>query len=364
MNDMSVTYNPGLVGGALRKGLQQPDAALSSRSELDGAAKAAIILLSMGPDVAANLLKHFSPVEAQRISSLLASVRSLNRDTLIEVLEDFKWITEHQKEIPFDPKAFVQGMLQKFAEDGEDPNIFVPQGLASNVPALELLSQMTPDALYPRLRDEHPQVTAILLAMLPSDLSASVIEKFAPDVRDELIMRMAMLDRVEPHALTELNDMIERSLADQTLGVGSGIGGSEPVAEILSHFGGSTPQGVIDKIRSMNPELATSIEQKMFNFEDFVRIAPSELVKVLSAVNDMELMARALKGTTNNIREFFYANMPKSRVEKIMFEMEGLPPLNVQKIEEAQRTIVRIAKDLANADKVNLDRSGLQARMS
>ncbi len=357
MTNMTTTFSPNILGGALRKGLQKPEEIRPNIQFLDGPSKAAIVLMAIGPDVAGDLIKSFSPEEAQKVSSLLASVRSLDREVMIEVLENFKNTTEHQKQVPFDPRAFVSELVKKFS--GEVPHLWpMPSSnnpLAQNVPALDLISNTTPEQLHYHLKEEHPQVVATLLSLIPSELSAAVLEKFDEQTRSELVLRVALLDQVDPSALVELNDMLERTIGADASTYG-GLGGALPAAEILSLFSGGDDQKTLANIREHSPKLADEIAAKMFKFDDFLKIAPQSLQRILSEVaNDVLLVA--LKGASPNVRDYFLVNVTKSKADRLRFEMEGLPPVRVQEVESKQREVVQVARRLEDQRIVSLDRT-------
>jgi flagellar motor switch protein FliG len=354
MNESAGMYHPGAVGGALRKGLQSAQPPNASRlSQLDGPLRAAIVLLSLGPELAAELVKTFSPDEAQRVSSLMAAVRSLHRDILIEVLEDFKSTTEHTRQVAFDPQQFINELASRFMAEGEGES-WVAQGLSQSVPALELLIGLEPEILHAHLQREHPQVVATLLAMMPPEVSASVLEQFEPEMRQEMILRLALLDRIEPNALVELNDMLERTLNDQA-SIGN-VGGFKPVAEILSMLSSESGQPILSKIREHDDKLANQIARRMFSFEDFAKIAPQAMQRLLSEV-PADVLVVALKGAAPALRDFFFANMTKRMVERVKLDMESLPPLRVQEIEAKQREIVQMARVLQDRNQISLDRN-------
>ena len=179
MNDavMSPTFKPEAIGGALRKGMQRPDA-LVSRSGLDGASRVAIMLLSIGPEAAAEVLKVFSPQDAQRVSALMSSVKTLERDVVIQVLQEFKAVTEHEREIPFDPEGFMRQIMTRFTAEADEQGWRIDDEIARNLPALESLSKLKPELLQRYLKTEHPQVAATLLALVPPELSAEVLDMF------------------------------------------------------------------------------------------------------------------------------------------------------------------------------------------
>ena len=356
MSEATGMYHPGVVGGALRKGLQNAQSANATRlSQLDGPLRAAIVLLSLGPEQAAELVKTFSPAEAQRVSSLMAAVRALNREILIDVLEDFKNVTEHTRQVAFDPQQFINTLACKFVEEGEGESWAV-QGLSQSVPALDLLIGLEPEILHAHLQKEHPQVVATLLAMMPPEVSAAVLEQFEPEQRQEMLLRLALLDRVDPSALVELNEMLERTLNDPAAGLGN-IGGSRPVAEILSLLSGDTGEPLLNKIREHDTKLADQIARRMFSFEDFAKIAPQALQRLLPEV-PADVLVVALKGAGPALRDFFFANMTKRLAERVRFDMESLPPLRVQEIEAKQREMVSLARTLQDRNLISLDRSG------
>ena len=360
MSNMATTFSPGILGGALRKGLQSPESVAQGLQSLDGPSRAAIVLMAIGPDVAGELIKSFSPSEAQKVSSLLATVRSLDREVMIEVLDNFKNITEHRKQVPFDPKAFVAALVEKFSGEAADMGLSPANQLAQSVPALDLLTNMSPEQLQLHLKEEHPQVVATLLALIPSELSAAVLEQFDDETRDELVLRVALLDQINPTALVELNDMLERTLGADSASHISGVGGALPAAEILSLFTGGVEQKTLANIRTHSPKLADQIAGRMFKFDDFLQISPQAVQRVLSEVtNDVLLIA--LKGASPAVRDFMLSNVTKSKSDRLRFEMDGLPPVRVQEVESKQREVVQVARRLQDEKLISLDRIGAGA---
>jgi flagellar motor switch protein FliG len=366
MNTSASSFSPNILGGALRKGLQKPEVENSGIKSLDGPSRAAIVLMAIGPDVAGDLIKSFSPAEAQKVSSLLATVRSLDREVMIDVLENFKNTTEHRKQVPFDPKAFVSALVKKFS--GDVPHLWpMPENsnpLAQSVPALDLISNVTPDQLHFHLKEEHPQVIATLLSLIPPELSAAVLEKFDEHTRDELVLRVALLNQVDPSALVELNDMLERTIGVDSMSQMGGLGGTAPAAEILSMFSGGIEKKTLDSIREHSPQLADQIAERIFKFDDFLHIAPQSVQRILSEVSN-DVLLIALKGASPSVRDFMLSNVTKSKADRLRFEMDGLPPVRVQEVESKQREVVQLARRLQDQKVISLDRidAGASARI-
>jgi flagellar motor switch protein FliG len=251
----------------------------------------------------------------------------------------------------------VAALVEKFSGEATDMGLSPANQLAQSVPALDLLTSMPAEQLHLHLKEEHPQVVATLLALIPSELSAAVLEQFDDETRDELVLRVALLDQINPSALVELNDMLERTLGSDSATHISGVGGALPAAEILSLFSGGVEQKTLAIIRAHSPKLADQISGSMFKFDDFLQIAPQSLQRILSEVtNDVLLVA--LKGASPNVRDFFLANVTKSKADRLRFEMDGLPPVRVQEVESKQREVVQVARRLQDEKIISLDRIG------
>jgi flagellar motor switch protein FliG len=350
MNTATSGFKPGVLGGALRKGLQSPDLDHAGISHLDGPSKAAVVLMSLGPEKAGELLKQFTPAEAQKVSSLMATVRSINRDVMIAVLEEFKNVTEHRKQVPFDPQRFVTSLMDKFA--GESGNSVASQ-VASSVPALDLLTSMSNEQLHRHLDAEHPQVVATLLSLIPADRSAAVLELFDEEMRDELVLRVALLDQINPSALVELNDMLERTLGAESSAQISGIGGPRPAAEILRLFTGGLEKSTLESIRVHSEKLADQIFERMFTFEDLMKIAPQAVQTLLTEIPD-DVMLVVLKGASPNLQKFFFSNITKSKADRYRVEMDSLPPVRVQEVQAKQLEIVQTARQMQEEGLISL----------
>ncbi len=351
----SPNFNPAALGGALKKGMQRLDQAGIDVQTMDGATRAAVILLSLGADRAAEMLKYFSPLEAQRVSSTMASVRTLDRDVIVDALAYFKQATEHQQQVPFDPENFMRSMLDRFITDEGQQGWRVDSEIAQSLPALETLSSMKPERLFRFLQAEHPQVAATLLALVPPELSASVLDLFDTDVRSELMLRVALLDRIDPNVLSELNIVLERAFSPEGMAHLSGVGGVQPVVEILNHVAVGNDKQMLDSIRQFDPKLAEQITERMFIFEDFAAIAPRSLETLLPEVPS-ESLAIALKGASPSLREKLFASMSQTLAGNLRVQMDGLPPLRVQDVQVQQRKIVRLARQMADQNRISLER--------
>jgi flagellar motor switch protein FliG len=347
------TSNDVTFGGGLAANAELKPAFTQAPLVLDGPARAAAVLLTMGPDQAGVLLESFSPEEIQAVSSRLQSVRTLSREQLCQVLEDFRQITQDKKQVSFDTDSFMKSMLDKFSADLQ------PGAAASSrrVPALEALVAMGPEVLFDKLRQEHPQVAATLLSMLPGEIASQVIEEFEPEYRTELLLRVALLDRVEPSALTELNQVLENALRTESfVGASSGLGGAKAVAGILDNITADTTKQVLSHLREHDAALADQIQASMFSFEDFAKLDPRAIQRLIPEVPGQAL-AIALRAASDSLREFLMQQMTVRMAERIRFEISSLPPARIKEVEDAQREMVSTARRLADQNLISLERT-------
>ena len=178
-------------------------------------------------------------------------------------------------------------------------------------------------------------------------------------MRNELVLRVALLDRINPNSLSELNDVLERALSPESLVQLSGVGGVQPVVEILNNFSGNADKEVLQAIREHDPRLADDIVRKLFTFEDFARIDAAELQKLLPKVS-LDALAVALKGAPPSLRELFVANMTQTMKANLRVQMDSLPPVRVQEVQTQQRAIVRLARQMAERNELSLARDGVE----
>jgi flagellar motor switch protein FliG len=339
-------------GGNLRP--DSPGGVMPPLEPLDGASRAAVVLLTLGPDLAGQLLETFSPAEIQLISERLQSVRTLSREQLCDVLSEFRSIAKGKSKVSFDTDEFMRSILAKVGVGSA-----AQESLESRLPAIEMLSEMGAQTLFDKLRFEHPQVIAILLVMLPPDLSAEVLECFDDQAQTELLIRVALLDRVEPSALSELNDVLKHSFGAEG-GASSGFGGSRSAAEILEQFSEEKNKEALNKLRLQDEKLAEKVQAQMFGFGDLVLIEASALQRILAEI-PAAVLAVALKGAGESIHSHFFANMSSRNTQRVQFEMSGLPPMRIKEIEEAQREVVSVARRLEERQEVSLERQGRTA---
>jgi len=344
------------IAEALKEGVKgaQQTGALTFE-ELDGASRAAVVLLAVGAESAANVLRTMTPFEVQRLSGKMAVVRSLSRDLVLQVLRQFKDVTENNSQVAFDTDDFMQNMLTKAMGAEGASDLLGRLESTLDMSGIETLKRMEPDVLYEMIKGEHPQIVATVMVFLEPGQAASVLKLFPDDLRNELILRIALLEKVQPAALKELNEVMSRSAGPDADFRRSTVGGVVPTAEILNMLSGGLDKQALKTIHDFNSELADAIQEKMFIFEDFNDIEDRSLQTLLLEV-PQETLVMALKGASPKLREKLFKNMAKRAADGVREDLETRPPVKVQEVEEMQKEIIRIARTLAEEGRMIMER--------
>ena len=348
------------IADALKEGVKNAtQGGMTSYDDLDGASKAAVVLLAVGAEAGAEVLRQMTPMEVQKLSGKMAVVRSLSRDLVLDVLREFRDVTSNNAQVAFDTDSFMQNMLTKAMGAEGASDLLGRLESTLDMSGIETLKRMESDVLYEMIKGEHPQIIATVMVFLEPNQAAAVAKLFPDELRNELILRVALLEKVQPAALKELNEVMSRSVGPDADFRRSSVGGVVPTAEILNLLSGGLDQLALDKIRSYDGALADEIIEKMFIFEDFIEIEDRSLQTLLLEVTQDSLVV-ALKGASPKLREKLYRNMAKRAADGVREDLETRPPVKIQDVEEQQKDIIRIARALAAEGRMMMER-GKQA---
>jgi len=360
---VSAAFLMGMEGQDARAGIKFDEA-----GQLDRAAKAAAVCVALGPDLAAPLIKQLMPQEAQTLSSLINSTRSLDRALLISVLSEVIDSVDNMREIAFDPRKFAEKLMERVDQEAGDSASELGRlrrHLLTRVPFAELLSSIEPVDLFPYLRDEHPHLVAIVIAMLPPAAAADLLDRLDTDLTVEIVERLSRLSQLNKSMSEHLNSWVSTTVkahfaglsgADvgQTAG-GAGTFGLDPVIQVLAAGSSEFDKKATAAITQKNPELAKRIREEMFYFDDLLHVSDKDLEQIVAETPD-ETLVKALKGSVDSLANKFFANMAARRKAQIQFQMNNLPPLRVSEIEVEQRQVVAIARRLQQQKVISLDR--------
>jgi flagellar motor switch protein FliG len=322
---------------AMQLGIKDP---IENHEEIDNVFKVALILLLVGPDVSAEVLRQLTPEDVQRISSRMATMQFLEKETVVQVLDEFKEITTSHASIG--GKDILAETIKLLGE-GEPPRLH----------GLEAFASFGTDELYSIIKNEHPQIVASLATFLKPEQTSALMEMFPEEKRNELMLRIALLDKVDPDAMRVLNDAMMQVVGKVAEKGVSGVGGISPVADILNLMDIQKNESAINSIREHDPELADLIVEKMFVFEDFLTVEDGSLETLLLDV-PQNVLILALKGASPKLRDKIFGNLTRRTAERIRDELDTLPPVRVSEVQENQREIIQLARRLAGEGKIYL----------
>jgi flagellar motor switch protein FliG len=324
-----------------------------SAADDQGLENAAILLMSLGEAEAAEVFKHLSPKEVQRLGETIASMKAVTRERVDGVLENFCSIAAEQHMLVADNDEYVRAVLRRALGD-EKANLLLDRILqGSDVSGLEALKWMDPQSVAELLRNEHPQIVAAILVHLDFDQASSVLKMCTERHRNEVLVRIATLDGIQPAALKDLNEVMSRVLAGGDRARKSSLGGVKPAAEIINMMGGSIETSVLDYIREADSDLAQKIMDNMFTFDDLEKLEDKAFQTVLKEVQSESLII-ALKGATQEIRDKVFRNMSTRAAETLREDLDSRGPVRVSEVENEQKELLKIVRRLADEGQIQL----------
>ena len=321
-------------------------------SKLD---KAAILLLSLGKDSAARVLKHLNPREVQQIGSAMTSVENVSHADIHTVMRSF--LDELGEDaLGVDPSEYAQSLMADALGDGGG-HLMDAALLGDQVKGLEALKWQHPSTISNMLRNEHPQVVAIVLSYFDSDQAAEVLRGIPERFQAEVIYRIATLTTIQPRALFDLNDVLENASSDGEGGKLASIGGEKRAAEILNLVGSGVDSRILDDISIEHEDVSKAIQDKMFVFDDIGGI-DDRGIQVIVAEVPSDILIVALKGADTEIKEKFLSNLSKRQADIMRDDLETGGPVKLSAVEDAQRTIIQTVRRLADEEKVMMPGGG------
>lgn len=319
--------------------------------------KAAIFLLSLGESDAAAILKHMGPKEVQRVGSAMAGLRTVNREQVKEVMGDFIETVGDQTSLGVGADGYIRTMLTQALGEDKANSLVDRILLGGSTSGLDSLKWMEPRAVADVIRFEHPQIQAIVVAYLDPDMAAEVVGYFDHKVRLDVLLRVASLNTVQPSALKELNEILEKQFAGNSNTTRANMGGIKRTADIMNFLESSTESQLIEAIREMDEDLSSKIEDLMFVFDNLSEVDDRGIQALLREVSS-EVLIIALKGADDDIKEKIFRNMSKRASELLQDDLEAKGPVRISEVEAAQKEILTIARRMADAGEIVLGGKG------
>mgnify|MGYP003332698042 CR=1 FL=1 len=326
-------------------------------SEEESIENAAILLMSLGEEEAAQVFKHLGPKEVQKLGETIAKMKVIPRERVEQVLDKFTEEAEQQHMLVPDTDEYVKSVLRKAL--GEDKaNLLIDRIIqGSDVTGIESLKWMDAGSVAELLRNEHPQIIAAILVHLDQDQSSSVLKAFTERQRNEVLIRIATLDGIQPTALKDLNEVLSKVLAGGDRLKKASLGGVKAAAEIINLMGSSVETSALDYIREADGDLAQKIMDNMFTFEDMNKLDDKGFQAVLKEVQSESLVI-ALKGATPELREKVFRNMSSRAAETLKEDLESRGPVRVSEVESEQKEMLKIVRRLVDEGQIVLASGG------
>mgnify|MGYP000978168159 CR=1 FL=1 len=323
----------------------------------DGIEKAAILLVSLGEEQAAEVLKHLGPREVQKIGHAMAALKSVPRTRVETVLDDFNKTAQESAAMHVDSDAYVRSVLTKALGDDKASNLISRILQGGDTAGIEGLKWMDAPTVADLIKNEHPQIIATILVHLDHDQASDILNQFTERLRIDVVLRIATLEGIQPAALKELNDVMMRILSGSSNIKKAAMGGVRPVAEILNFMGSANETAVVDAIREYDPDLAQKILDEMFVFENLNDLDDRSIQLLLREIQSDSLIL-AMKGASPELREKIFKNMSQRAAEMLREDLEARGPVRLSEVEAEQKEILKIVRRLADEGQIVLGGSG------
>jgi flagellar motor switch protein FliG len=324
---------------------------------MSGTEKAAVIMLLLGEQQAADVIRFMAPREVNALGSAMVSVADLSQDLVNLVLDDFVSTLKTQTNLGLGTPNYVQNVFKRALGDEKAATVLGKIMPPASSKGLEILQWMDAKSIGEMINEEHPQVIAIILSVLEHDIAAEVLEYVSEAKRSEIIKRVASLDSVQPSAMAELEGIMAKQFTNNTSSKASSIGGIETAAKIMNFAKVDVESGVMSGVTKMDKELATQIQDRMLTFENMADIDNRSMQRLLRDVEN-DLLLSGLRGADEATKDKFLSNMSERARDLLLDDMEAKGPIRVSEVEAAQKAIMQIARKLSDDGEIMLAGAG------
>lgn len=329
----------------------------SGEEKLGGLQKAAILLISLGPERSAGVFKHLKEEEIEELTLEIANTRSITPQTKELVINEFYEVCLAQQYIAEGGISYAKELLENALGNDKAMEVISKLTASLQVKPFEFVRKTEPSQLLNFIQDEHPQTIALILSYLSPAQAAQIISALAPDRQADVAKRIAMMDRTSPDVIKEVEKVLESKLSSLVNQDYTIVGGVDSVVEILNTVDRGTEKHIMETLEIEEPELADEIRKKMFVFEDILLLDDRAIQRVLRDVDNNDL-AVALKNANDQVQGAIFNNLSKRLAVMIKEDMEFMGPVRMKDVEEAQQKIVNIIRKLEDAGEIVISRGG------
>jgi flagellar motor switch protein FliG len=322
-----------------------------------GVERAAILLLTLGEQEAAQVLKHMGAREVQKVGAAMTQLLNVSKEEVSEVLSTFTSVVETQTSVGVGVDEFLRKVLVDALGEDKAASVIDRINIGPSSKGLEALKWMDPRAVAELIRHEHPQIIAIVLAYLDADQAADILTSLPAGLRADVIMRIATLDGVQPSALSELDDIMEKQFAGKSTAKTSSLGGPKAAADIINLLDPGTESAVMEQVNRADEALANKIQDLVFVFDNLIDIDDRGMQELLRNVQSDRLLI-AMKGADDELKAKIFKNMSQRAAEMLKDDLEAKGPVRLSEVEAAQKEILMAARKLAEAGTIALGGKG------
>ncbi|MCC6133811.1 MAG: flagellar motor switch protein FliG [Candidatus Contendobacter sp.] len=327
---------------------------------LKGVERAAVVLMALGESHAAEILRHLDPRELHKLGVAMSGLTRVNRSQISEIVHTFNEEVSNQSSMMLDSENYVRGVLIRALGREKAKGVLEHIFSGESQTGVDSLKWMDARAIAGGLRQEHPQVVALVLSSLQVEQAAEIVSLLPEALRDEALLRVATLEQVPSDALMELNEVIEKQvMRNINAAATSKIGGPKRAAEILGRLDADIEGQILDKIRETDADLGDKIEDLMVVFENLLNLSDRDIQALMREISSETLMM-ALRGADEAVRNKIMGNMSRRAAELLRDDLENMPPVKLSDVEAAQKDIMSTAKRLAEAGEITLGTKGDQ----
>jgi flagellar motor switch protein FliG len=330
---------------------------LAGKKGLSGKEKAAILLITLGADVSAQVFKHLNEQEIEQLTLEIANVRRVEQDVKDDILDQFHHIAIAQNYISQGGIGYAKQVLEKALGKTTASDIINRLTSALQVKPFDFMRKADPQQILNFIQHEHPQTIALVLSYLNPVQSGSILSSLPQELQAEVARRIALMDRTSPEIINEVEFVLEKKFSSTVTQDFTKAGGIEAVVDVLNGVDRSTERTILDALGIQDPELAEEIKKRMFVFEDIVGLDRRAVQRIIRDIPNEDMLL-ALKTASEEVKDIVFKNMSERRVESFKEELEYLGPVRLRDVEEAQTRIVATIRRLEESGEIVIARGG------
>ena len=322
-----------------------------------GVQKGAILMLALGEEEAAEVMKYLGPREVQKLGAAMSTMKAIQSEELVAVLEEFRTETDQNTSLGVDSDEYIRSVLTKALGEDKAASLLNRILGTRDASGIESLKWMDAQSVADLVRNEHPQIIATILVHLERYHACEVLDHFSERLRNDVVLRIATLDGVQPTALRELNEVLTKLLTGNENLKKKPMGGVRAAAEILNFLSGESEASVMANLKNYDADMAQKIMDEMFVFDNIMDIDDRGIQVMLREVQSESLII-ALKGANQDLRDKIFKNMSQRAAEMMREDLESKGPVRLSEVEAQQKEILQIVRRLADEGQIMLGAKG------